>query len=87
MNQENLDQKVQEILNKYKLKEEETQRQLYELEAQQKIIEQNLNQQNEVLLQTFGTNDIEEIKKMKLNYENELKKMIQKIEEAEGLEV
>ena len=87
MNQENLDQKVQEILNKYKLKEEETQRQLYELEAQQKIIEQNLNQQNEVLLQTFGTNDIEEIKKMKLNYENELKKMIQKIEEVEGLEV
>jgi len=87
MNQENLDQKVQEILNKYKLKEEETQRQLYELEAQQKIIEQNLNQQNEALLQTFGTNDIEEIKKMKLNYENELKKMIQKIEEAEGLEV
>jgi len=87
MNQENLDQKVQEILNKYKLKEEETQRQLYELEAQQKIIEQNLNQQNEALLQTFGTNDIEEIKKMKLNYENELKKMIQKIEEVEGLEV
>jgi aminoglycoside phosphotransferase family enzyme len=75
-----LDQKVQELLSKYKSKEEEIQRQLYELEAQQKLIEQNLNQQKEILRQTFGTDDIEEIKKIKEQYESTLQEMIKKIE-------
>jgi len=77
----NLDQKIQEIINKYKAKEEELQRQLYELEAQQKILKENLEQQKEVLRQTFGTDDINELNNIKENYEKELLKLIEKIEQ------
>jgi uncharacterized membrane protein YqiK len=82
MNENDLNQKVQTILAKHKAKEEELQRQLYELEAQQNLLEQNLNQQKEVLKQTFNTDDINEIKKIKEQYQNTLQEMIQKIESA-----
>jgi len=77
----NLDQKIQEIINKYKIKEEELQRQLYELEARQKILEQNLEQQKEILKQTFGTDNTDELNKIKEKYEKELEKLIEKIEQ------
>jgi len=80
INQVNLNTKIEEILNKYKAKEENIKKRLYELEAQQKILEQNLEQQKEALRQTFGTDDINEIQKIKEQYEKTLQELIQKIE-------
>jgi len=75
--------KVEEILNKYKLKKEEIQKKLYESEARQKILEQNIEQQKEALKQAFGTDDINQIKEIKTQYEKTLQDLIQKIEATE----
>ena len=79
---QDLNQKIQDILNQYKIKEEENQRKLYELEAQQKILEENIEQQKQVLKETFGTDDLDKLKEIKNQYEKELLVLIEKIEQA-----
>jgi len=76
----NLDE-IQSILDQFKNKEEEIKKGIYELQVHKDLIGKNLEQQKQVILQNFETDNIEELQNIKSGLENQLNLKIAEIKQ------